>query len=150
MVTAPQGTDRATTYAGTLRKVTDSTTPSRQWTVAVTRPDGTSIVTTVDGDGATRPDSTAQAPSAIVPWPHAVEYPSLCQNSTPRSAPSSSGGTRKQPYMSACPRGSWHSSRRTASTAGGALMRRAATVVPGIGGTPPGPVRNGPPTGGWS
>src|SRR5438045_1640003 len=147
MVTAPQGTDRATTYAGTLRKVTDSTTPSRQWTVAVTRPDGTSIVTTVDGDGATRPDSTAQAPSAIVPWPHAVEYPSLCQNSTPRSAPSSSGGTRKQPYMSACPRGSWQSSRRTSSTAAtpGARERRSVTVAPGISGTPEVTIRNGSP-----
>src|SRR3954447_12274080 len=116
--TSPAGTALAITYAGTLRNATDSTRPPSQLTAATPRPDGTSTVTSVTPSGwaATRPDSTAQAPSAIVPCPHAVEYPSLCQNSTPRSAPPSSGGTRKQPYMSACPRGSLQSSLRTAST----------------------------------
>ena len=41
----------------------------------------------------TRPLCTAHAPSAIVPCPQAVEKPSLCQNSTPKCAPSSSGGS---------------------------------------------------------
>jgi hypothetical protein len=50
--------------------------------------------TSPSSGAATRPISTAQAPSAIVPCPHAVEYPSLCQRRTPQSAPSSSGGTR--------------------------------------------------------
>ena len=49
----------------------------------------------------TRPVSMAQAPSAMVPWPQAVLNPSLCQNKTPKSAPSSSGGVMKPPYMSA-------------------------------------------------
>jgi len=50
-------------------------TPAAQRTRATTRPDGTSIVTSTSpsAGAATRPDSTAHAPSAIVPWPHAVE-----------------------------------------------------------------------------
>ena len=44
-------------------------------TRATTRPEGTSIVTSTSPSrgAATAPDSTAQAPSAIVPCPHAVE-----------------------------------------------------------------------------
>src|SRR5437660_3087420 len=80
---------------------TTVTRPPTECTRAVTRPDGTSIATCVtpDGSAATRPDSTAHAPSAMVPCPHAVENPSLCQNSTPNAAPSSSGGVRNPPYM---------------------------------------------------
>lgn len=102
------GTSRATTYEGTLTKVTDSTRPPDVRTRALTRPDGTSTTTSVTPSGAasTRPSCTAYTPSAIVPCPQAVEKPSLCQNSAPNRAPGSSGGTRKQPYMSACPRGS--------------------------------------------
>jgi len=52
-----------------LRKVTERTLPSTHLTRATTRPDGTSITTSVSpsGDADTRPDSTAQAPSAMVP-----------------------------------------------------------------------------------
>ena len=137
------------TNDGTLRNPTRSTAPPAMVTRATTRPDGTSIVTsTTPSPGAsTRPVSTAHAPSAIVPCPHAVEYPSLCQKSTPSSAPSSSGGTRKQPYMSACPRGSWQSSRRTRSTSSepAACSRRSLTESPGISGTPAVTIRNGSP-----
>jgi len=58
-----------------LRKATFSTLPPPTRTRATTRPEGTSIVTsTSPSRGAvTAPDSTAQAPSAIVPCPHAVE-----------------------------------------------------------------------------
>src|SRR5215213_7662215 len=63
------------TYAGTLRKATLCTAPARQRTRAPTRPDGTSIVTSTSpsAGAGTRPDSTAHAPSAIVPCPHAVD-----------------------------------------------------------------------------
>ena len=49
--------------------------------------------------------------------------------------------------MSACPRGSWHSSRRTLSTGSDAAARsrRSRTVVPPIGGTPAVTMRNGSP-----
>ncbi len=68
-------TPRATTYDGTLRKPTLSTKPARRRTLATTRPDGTSMVTSASpsSGAATLPDSTAHAPSAIVPCPHAVE-----------------------------------------------------------------------------
>lgn len=69
------GTFRAPTRAGTLRKVTPVVRPPSRWTVAPTRPEGTSIRTWTSpscGTG-TRPVSTAQTPSAMVPWPHAVE-----------------------------------------------------------------------------
>jgi len=58
-----------------LRKVTERTLPSAHLTRATTRPDGTSITTSVSpsGDAETRPDSTAQAASAMIPCPHAVE-----------------------------------------------------------------------------
>jgi hypothetical protein len=132
-----------------LRNVTACTAPPEQRTRAATRPDGTSIAISVSPSGAaaTRPDSTAHAPSAIVPCPHAVEKPSLCQKSVPKAAPSSSGGTRKQPYMSACPRGSWHSSRRRRWTSGSAIARsrRSATVAPRISGAPSRTIRNGSP-----
>ena len=73
--TSPAATPRATTNAGTLRKATLSIAPARRRTVATTRPDGTSIVTSTSpsAGAGTRPDSTAHAPSAIVPCPHAVE-----------------------------------------------------------------------------
>jgi hypothetical protein len=132
-----------------LRNAIDDTAPPEQCTRAPTRPDGTSIVSVVSPSpaAARRPESTAHAASAIVPCPHAVEKPSLCQNRTPRSAPSSSGGTTKQPYMSACPRGSWHSSRRTASTSSLAIARtrRSATESPGRSGAPLTTIRNGSP-----
>jgi hypothetical protein len=64
----------------------------------VRRVAGTSV--TPLGSAGTRPLRTAQAPSAMVPWPQAVEKPSLCQNSTPKWAPESSGGTMNPPYMS--------------------------------------------------
>lgn len=69
------GTLRAPTRAGTLRKVTPVVRPALRCTVAVTRPDGTSIRTwtSPSSGAATRPLATAQAPSAIVPWPQAVE-----------------------------------------------------------------------------
>ena len=130
------GTSVATTQLGTLRKSTATTRESSRCTRAVTRPDGTSITTsTAPVSGAsTLPLSTAQAPRAMVPWPHAVENPSLCQNSTPKWAPSSSGGTMNPPYMSACPRGSEHSTARSAWTSGSSIARarRSATVAPGI------------------
>ena len=95
----------------------------------------------------TRPVSTAHAPRAIVPCPHAVENPSLCQNRTPKSAPASSGGVMKPPYMSAWPRGSKHNSLRSPSAWGSwmARTRRSATVAPGrsTGGTAT--MRNGSP-----
>ena len=72
-----------------------------------------------------RPSSSAHVTRAIVPCPHAVEYPALWKKTTPRSAPSSSGSTTKQPYMSACPRGSWTSNRRTWSSA----LERVAALV---------------------
>lgn len=58
-----------------LRNDTCCTTPPTQDTRAVTRPDGTSITTSVSPSGAagTRPLCTAQVPSAIVPCPQAVE-----------------------------------------------------------------------------
>ena len=76
------GTAAAMTYEGTLRKVTLVTTPPAQRTLATTRPDGTSIVTSVSpsASDATRPVCTAHTPSAIVPWPHAVvpeEHPEV-------------------------------------------------------------------------
>src|SRR5215217_4896240 len=94
---------RASTYAGTFRKVTPDSDPRSRRTRASTRPDGTSIARGVSPSAiaSTRPDSTSQAPSAIVPCPQAVEKPSLCQKSEPIAAASSSGGTRKQPYMPA-------------------------------------------------
>jgi hypothetical protein len=63
------------------------------------------------------------------------------------SAPSSSGGTTKQPYMSAWPRGSWQSSRRTASASldAAAASRRSRTVAPSIAGAPAVTIRNGSP-----
>ena len=93
------GTPRASTYDGTLRNVTCSTAPPTVATRAATRPDGTSIATSVSpsAGAATSPDSTAHVPSAIVPCPHAVENPSLCQNSTPSRAPASSGGDEEAP-----------------------------------------------------
>ena len=115
----------------------------------MTRPDGTSTTTStlpVSG-AATRPVSTAHTPSAIVPCPQAVEKPSLCQNSTPRWAPASSGGTTKPPYTSACPRGSEHSTARSACTSGSAIARarRSATVPPGNGTGGSATIRNGSP-----
>ncbi len=58
-----------------MRKVTPVVRPALRWTKAVTRPEGTSIRTraTPSAGAATSPESTAQAPSAMVPWPHAVE-----------------------------------------------------------------------------
>lgn len=69
------GTLRALTRAGTLRKVTPVVRPPSRCTVAVTRPDGTSMRTAASpsSGAATRPASTAQTPSAMVPWPQAVE-----------------------------------------------------------------------------
>ena len=132
-----------------MRNVTAATAPPSIRTRAPTRPEGTSIAssTSPSSGAATRPDSTAHAASAIVPCPHAVENPSLCQNSTPSSAPASSGSTRKPPYMSACPRGSWHSRRRTRSASGlaSAFARRSATVAPGSSGAPSSTIRNGSP-----
>jgi hypothetical protein len=63
------------TRDGTLRNTTASTAPARRRTRATTRPDGTSTVTSTSpsSGAATRPVSTAHAPSAIVPCPHAVE-----------------------------------------------------------------------------
>jgi hypothetical protein len=63
------------TNEGTLRKATLSVAPARRLTLAVTRPEGTSMVTSISpsSGAATRPESTAHAPSAIVPWPQAVE-----------------------------------------------------------------------------
>ena len=143
------GTSRAITQLGTLTKSTATTRPSSTWTRAVTRPDGTSITTSTTpvSGAATHPLSTAQAPSAIVPCPQAVEKPSLCQNSTPRSAPSSSGGTTNPPYMSACPRGSEHSTARSHWTSGSSIARarRSATVSPGIGTGGSTTIRNGSP-----
>ncbi len=68
-------TPRATTNDGTLRNATASTAPARQRTLATTRPEGTSMVTSTSPSdaAATRPDSTAHAPRAIVPCPQAVE-----------------------------------------------------------------------------
>jgi hypothetical protein len=136
-------------YDGTLTKSTERTLPPAVCTRAVTRPDGTSTTTSVvpSAGAGTRPERTAQAPSAMVPWPQAVENPSLCQNSTPRCAPASSGGTRNPPYMSACPRGSKHSSRRSPSTAGSPIAntRRSATVAPRMSTGGSGTMRNGSP-----
>lgn len=69
------GTLRAPTTAGTLRKVTPVVRPPARWTVAVTRPDGTSMRTgtSPSSGAATRPVSTAQTPRAMAPWPQAVE-----------------------------------------------------------------------------
>src|SRR5262245_59170609 len=49
--------------------------------------------------------------------------------------------------MSAWPRGSWQSSRRTASISSdfAAAWRRSSTVVPGMSGTPAVTIRNGSP-----
>lgn len=97
----------------------------------------------------TRPVATAQAPRAIVPWPQAVEKPSLCQKRAPRWAPASSGGTRKAPYMSAWPRGSPHSRARVHCTPASAMaaVRRSATVgpCPVTAGGDAGTIRNGSP-----
>ncbi|GHI25840.1 hypothetical protein Shyd_72110 [Streptomyces hydrogenans] len=101
------GTFRAVTRAGTFRKVTPVVRPPDRWTVAVTRPEGTSTRTGTSrspSPAGTRPLSTAQAASAMVPCPQAVEKPSLCQKRTPRWAPSSSGGTTNPPYIPAWPR----------------------------------------------
>jgi hypothetical protein len=83
----------------------------------------------------------------MVPWPQAVEKPSLCQNSTPKAAPSSSGGVMNPPYMSAWPRGSKQSTCRAPFTAGSfvANTRRSATVAPSIGYGGSGTIRNGSP-----
>ena len=140
-------TSRDPTKDGTLTNDTDRVRPAARATRAVTRPLGTSMTTsTVPSAGAaTRPASTAYAPSAIVPWPQAVEKPSLCQNSTPSWAPGS-GGTRKQPYMSACPRGSLQSRARSRSAGpAAAASRRSSTVAPGMSGAPPVTIRNGSP-----
>ena len=147
-------TSRAMTQLGTLTKSTPVTRPPCRCTRAVTRPDGTSMTTsTLPSSGAaTRPVSTAHTPSAMVPCPQAVEKPSLCQNSTPRCAPGSSGGTRKPPYMSACPRGSEHSTARSACTSGSSIARarRSATVAPGMGTGGSTTIRNGSPPVWWS
>ena len=143
------GTSVATTQLGTPTKSTATTRSSSRCTRAVTRPDGTSITTSTlpVAGAATRPVSTAHTPSAMVPCPHAVEKPSLCQNSTPRWAPSSSGGTTNPPYMSACPRGSEHNTARRPWTPGSsiALARRSATVEPGIGTGGAATIRKGSP-----
>jgi hypothetical protein len=81
----------------------------------------------------------------MMPWPHMVLNPSLCMNSTPKSAPGVTGSVRKQPYMSACPRGSHIRVRRTASRCSSANRRLATIVFPGIAGTPPVTTRNGSP-----
>src|SRR6266508_1678974 len=145
------GTPRRSTYDGTLRKATRSTEPPAQVTRATTRPDGTSITTSVtpSGSAATRPLSTAHVPRAIVPCPHAVEYPSLCQNNTPKCAPSSLPGTMNPPYLSACPRGSFTRSCRAASTEADdcAYARRSGTEAPGTSGPPEVTIRNGSPVG---
>ena len=86
----------------------------------------------VDDSRATRrlgprdaPPSSAHVTSAIVPCPHAVEKPSLWKKTTPSDDPSATGGVTKQPYMSACPRGSCTSSRRTSSSS---ASREAAAL----------------------
>ena len=73
--TPAAATPRAMTYAGTLRKSTACDRPARAAHARDHAADGTSIVTSVSPSArrATRPDSTAHAPSAIVPCPHAVE-----------------------------------------------------------------------------
>ena len=91
------------------------------------------------------PVSSAQVTSAIVPCPQAVEYPALWKKTTPRSAPSSSGSVTKHPYMSACPRGSNTSSRRTWSSCSAAKRRFSRIVPPPSEGTPPVTILNGSP-----
>ncbi len=123
--------------------------PFSRWTRAVTRPDGTSMRTSAGpvASASTRPVSTAQTPSAMVPCPHAVEKPSLCQNRTPRSAPASSGGTTSPPYMSAWPRGSQHRTAHSACTSADSIARArpSATVAPAIGTGGSATIRNGSP-----
>ncbi len=50
-------------------------------------PAGASMPTRVSGVvRATQPCATATVARAMMPWPHMSEYPSLCRNTTPRSA----------------------------------------------------------------
>src|SRR6218665_1127494 len=109
--------------------------PASCSTSATTRPEGTSIVTgtILLSVAVILPVSTAHTPSAIVPCPHAVENPSLCQKRTPKSAPSSSGGTTNPPYISACPHGSLQRNCRSRSSPSApdcARTRRCAPVIP--------------------
>ncbi len=144
--TPPPSTPSAKIQAGTFRKRTRSTRPSRTDAKTGSRPEGTSTISSVSGSReATSPSSIAQVASAIVPCPHAVEYPALWKKTTPRSAPESSGSVTKQPYMSACPRGSFTRSRRTASTRSAAKRRFSRIVRPSSGSTPPVTIRKGSP-----
>ena len=76
--TPPRAVTDARDHERRARCGTRPTRPGRRRSgrAATTRPDGTSTVDARShrrGAAATRPDSTAQAPSAIVPWPQAVE-----------------------------------------------------------------------------
>ena len=99
--------------APTLSKWTMPVRPSPTRTCAVTSPHGHWMRTVVRGSRrATTPRSTAHLAIAMVAWPHIVEYPSLWQKSTARSARGWSGSTGMTPYMSAWPRGSCIRKRR--------------------------------------
>ena len=129
-----------------MRKRTETTVPPATRATVSSRPEGTSTTTRVSGSSTGRtPVSSAHVTSAIVPCPHAVEYPALWKKTTPRSAPSSSGSVTKHPYMSACPRGSKTSSRRTWSSCSAAKRRFSRIVLPPSGGTPPVTILNGSP-----
>ena len=76
------------------------------------------------------PRSIAIVTTAMMPWPHIVLKPSLCMKSTPASESARSGSVRSAPYMSAWPRGSNITARRSASCFARAHARRSSIVAP--------------------
>ena len=135
----------AATNEGTLVNRTDATRPSTMWATVRRRPDGTSTTTSTSplSGAVIRPVSMAQVVMAMVPWPQAVEKPSLWKNTMPTSPPASSGGTTMPPYMSAWPRGSWQRNRRWSSRFCIAQDRLSRTESPCI--SPRSTIRKGSP-----
>ena len=67
---------RPTTYDGTLRIVTAFARPFSTWTLASTRPAGTSRRIVVTGSvTSTMPVSTSTVATPMVPWPHIGRQP---------------------------------------------------------------------------
>ncbi len=122
------------------------TRPPSTVAAASTGPAGVSIVIEARSPSTgTTPMVTSTVATAMIPCPHMVLNPSLCMKRTPQAAPGVTGSVRKQPYMSACPRGSHMSVRRVWSRCSRAYRRLAIIVAPGIAGTPPVTTRKGSP-----
>jgi len=91
------------------------------------------------------PVSTATVAIAMTPWPHMVLNPSLCMKRMPKSASGETGGVTRQPYMSACPRGSHIRAFLKGSQFCMASRRRSRMVSPSSSGKPPVTTRKGSP-----